>query len=71
MGVEIPLQYLFEHPTIAALADYAENRNEGPAFSAIEPAEKQASYPLSLAQQRTYIASQFEDAGVGYNMPAA
>ncbi|MGG1760259.1 surfactin non-ribosomal peptide synthetase SrfAA, partial [Bacillus velezensis] len=71
MGVEIPLQYLFEHPTIAALADYAENRNEGPAFNAIEPAEKQASYPLSLAQQRTYIASQFEDAGVGYNMPAA
>jgi len=71
MGVEIPLQYLFEHPTIAALADYAENRNEGPAFRAIEPAEKQASYPLSLAQQRTYIASQFEDAGVGYNMPAA
>ncbi|WP_416655629.1 surfactin non-ribosomal peptide synthetase SrfAA [Bacillus amyloliquefaciens] len=71
MGVEIPLQYLFEHPTIAALADYAASRNEGPAFSTIEPAEKQASYPLSLAQQRIYIASQFEDAGVGYNMPAA
>ncbi|ASF27576.1 peptide synthetase [Bacillus amyloliquefaciens] len=71
MGVEIPLQYLFEHPTIAALADYAASRNEGPAFSTIEPAEKQASYPLSLAQQRVYIASQFEDAGVGYNMPAA
>ncbi|AOC89866.1 surfactin non-ribosomal peptide synthetase SrfAA [Bacillus amyloliquefaciens] len=71
MGVEIPLQYLFEHPTIAALADYAASRNEGPAFSTIEPAEKQASYLLSLAQQRIYIASQFEDAGVGYNMPAA
>ncbi|MEC3841991.1 surfactin non-ribosomal peptide synthetase SrfAA [Bacillus amyloliquefaciens] len=71
MGVEIPLQYLFEHPTIAALADYAASRNEGPAFSTIEPAEMQASYPLSLAQQRVYIASQFEDAGVGYNMPAA
>ncbi|WP_231595047.1 surfactin non-ribosomal peptide synthetase SrfAA, partial [Bacillus sp. JFL15] len=71
MGVEIPLQYLFEHPTIAALADYAVSRNEGPDYSAIKPAEQQASYPLSLAQQRIYIASQFEDAGVGYNMPAA
>ncbi|MGV3273593.1 surfactin non-ribosomal peptide synthetase SrfAA, partial [Bacillus sp. CIS52] len=71
MGVEIPLQYLFEHPTIAALADYAVSRNEGPDYSAIKPAEKQESYPLSLAQQRIYIASQFEDAGVGYNMPAA
>ncbi|KXZ23340.1 non-ribosomal peptide synthetase, partial [Bacillus nakamurai] len=71
MGVEIPLQYLFEHPTIAALADYAASRKQGTVFRTIEPAEKQAHYPLSLAQQRTYIASQFEDAGVGYNMPAA
>ncbi|MGG3032013.1 surfactin non-ribosomal peptide synthetase SrfAA, partial [Bacillus stercoris] len=69
-GVEIPLQYLFEHPTIAALAQEADHR-ESRAFSVIEPAEKQEHYPLSLAQQRTYIVSQFEDAGVGYNMPAA
>ncbi|MCV2516991.1 surfactin non-ribosomal peptide synthetase SrfAA [Bacillus subtilis] len=69
-GVEIPLQYLFEHPTIAALAEEADHR-ESQAFSVIEPAEKQEHYPLSLAQQRTYIVSQFEDAGVGYNMPAA
>ncbi|MCY9027723.1 surfactin non-ribosomal peptide synthetase SrfAA [Bacillus inaquosorum] len=69
-GAEIPLQYLFEHPTIAALAEEADHR-ESRAFAAIEPAEKQEHYPLSLAQQRTYIVSQFEDAGVGYNMPAA
>ncbi|MGW8262632.1 condensation domain-containing protein, partial [Bacillus sp. LR--39] len=69
-GVEIPLQYLFEHPTIAALAEEADHR-ESREFSVIEPAEKQEHYPLSLAQQRTYIVSQFEDAGVGYNMPAA
>lgn len=69
-GVEIPLQYLFEHPTIAALAEEADHR-ESKAFAVIEPAEKQEHYPLSLAQQRTYIVSQFEDAGVGYNMPAA
>ncbi|WP_306373041.1 surfactin non-ribosomal peptide synthetase SrfAA [Bacillus subtilis] len=69
-GVEIPLQYLFEHPTIAALAEEADHR-ESREFSVIEPAEKQEHYPLSLAQQRTYIVSQLEDAGVGYNMPAA
>ncbi|MEC1790046.1 surfactin non-ribosomal peptide synthetase SrfAA [Bacillus vallismortis] len=69
-GAHIPLQYLFENPTIAALAEEAERR-ESRAFTAIEPAEKQEHYPLSLAQQRTYIVSQFEDAGVGYNMPAA
>ncbi|MDM5300447.1 surfactin non-ribosomal peptide synthetase SrfAA [Bacillus subtilis] len=69
-GADIPLQYLFEHPTIAALAEEAEHR-ESRTFSAIKPAEKQEHYPLSLAQQRTYIVSQFEDAGVGYNMPAA
>ena len=69
-GVEIPLQFLFEHPTIASLAEEADHR-ESRAFAAIEPAEKQEHYPLSLAQQRTYIVSQFEDAGVGYNMPAA
>ncbi|MDP4138087.1 MAG: surfactin non-ribosomal peptide synthetase SrfAA, partial [Bacillota bacterium] len=69
-GIEIPLQFLFEHPTIAALAEEADHR-ESRAFSVIEPAEKQEHYPLSLAQQRTYIVSQFEDAGVGYNMPAA
>ncbi|MGG0777087.1 surfactin non-ribosomal peptide synthetase SrfAA, partial [Bacillus rugosus] len=69
-GADIPLQYLFEHPTIAALAEEAKDR-ESRGFAAIEPAEKQEHYPLSLAQQRTYIVSQFEDAGVGYNMPAA
>ncbi|MCY8448952.1 surfactin non-ribosomal peptide synthetase SrfAA [Bacillus spizizenii] len=69
-GADIPLQYLFEHPTIAALAEEAKHR-EIQEFAAIEPAEKQEHYPLSLAQQRTYIVSQFEDAGVGYNMPAA
>ncbi|KKB93667.1 peptide synthetase [Bacillus sp. CMAA 1185] len=69
-GIEIPLQFLFEHPTIAALAEEADHR-ESKAFAVIEPAEKQEHYPLSLAQQRTYIVSQFEDAGVGYNMPAA
>ncbi|MCY8121175.1 surfactin non-ribosomal peptide synthetase SrfAA [Bacillus spizizenii] len=69
-GADIPLQYLFEHPTIAALAEEAKHR-EIREFAAIEPAEKQEHYPLSLAQQRTYIVSQFEDAGVGYNMPAA
>ncbi|MDK2599510.1 phosphopantetheine-binding protein [Bacillus stercoris] len=52
-SVEIPLQYLFEHPTIAALAQEADHR-ESRAFSVIEPAEKQEHYPLSGTAANIY-----------------
>ncbi|MGE7202903.1 lichenysin non-ribosomal peptide synthetase LicA [Bacillus haynesii] len=69
-GVEVPLQVLFEKPTVAALSDFV-SEAEKDGFTVIEPAPESDDYPLSLAQQRIYIVSQLEDAGVGYNMPAA
>lgn len=35
----------------------------------IEPAEQQSSYPLSSAQRRLWILSQFEEESIAYNMP--
>ncbi|MFB6499508.1 lichenysin non-ribosomal peptide synthetase LicA [Bacillus haynesii] len=69
-GVEVPLQILFEKPTVAALSDFV-SEAEKDGFTVIEPAPEIDDYPLSLAQQRIYIVSQLEGAGVGYNMPAA
>ncbi|MCY8046670.1 lichenysin non-ribosomal peptide synthetase LicA [Bacillus haynesii] len=69
-GVEVPLQVLFEKPTVAALSDFV-SEAEKDGFTVIEPAPESDDYPLSLAQQRIYIVSQLEGAGVGYNMPAA
>lgn len=40
-GIEIPLQFLFEHPTITALAEEADHR-ESKAFAVIEPAENRS-----------------------------
>nr|CAA06323.1 LchAA protein [Bacillus licheniformis]CAA71582.1 first subunit of lichenysin synthetase [Bacillus licheniformis] len=69
-GVEVPLQVLFEKPTVAALSGFV-SEAEKDGFTVIEPAPESDDYPLSLAQQRFFIVSQLEDAGVGYNMPAA
>ncbi|MSO00263.1 lichenysin non-ribosomal peptide synthetase LicA [Bacillus paralicheniformis] len=69
-GVEVPLQILFEKPTVAALSGFV-SEAEKDGYTVIEPAPESDDYPLSLAQQRIYIVSQLEDAGVGYNMPAA
>ncbi|WP_252607192.1 lichenysin non-ribosomal peptide synthetase LicA [Bacillus paralicheniformis] len=69
-GVEVPLQILFEKPTVAALSGFV-SEAEKDGYTVIEPAPESDDYPLSLAQQRIYIVSQLQDAGVGYNMPAA
>ncbi|WP_217606651.1 condensation domain-containing protein [Chitinophaga sp. GbtcB8] len=40
------------------------------AFTAIPAAAPAASYPLSSAQRRLWVLSQFEDGNAAYNMPA-
>ncbi|PZE20567.1 non-ribosomal peptide synthetase [Paenibacillus xerothermodurans] len=69
-GVEVPLQVIFQFPTVRTLAEYVAGA-ERKAFVAIEPAQISEKYPLSFAQKRVYVVSQLEEAGIGYNMPAA
>ena len=44
------------------------NDNSISSFEVIQPAEKQAHYPLSSAQRRLWILSQFEEESIAYNM---
>ncbi|TDF92724.1 non-ribosomal peptide synthetase [Paenibacillus piri] len=69
-GADVPLQLLFESPTVRAVARYIAEAERN-SFVSIEPAQEAHAYPLSFAQQRVYIVSQLGAGAVGYNMPAA
>ncbi|MDB4867900.1 MAG: lchAA, partial [Cohnella sp.] len=68
-GVEVPLQVLFETPTVYAIARFVSDL-EPKAFLSIKRTELREWYPMSEAQRRIYIVSQLGDAGIAYNMPA-
>ncbi|MED4804369.1 non-ribosomal peptide synthetase [Bacillus atrophaeus] len=69
LGVKVPLQEVFAHPTVEGLAAVVREAEENP-YAAIELAPEQEVYPVSSAQKRMYVLQQMEDGGVGYNMPA-
>ncbi|NJN06649.1 MAG: SDR family oxidoreductase [Richelia sp. RM1_1_1] len=73
-GVELPLRYLFEKPTIAELAEEIEKAKhtdlglELPLIKRIDPGTE---LPLSFAQQRLWFLTQLEPNSSSYNIPAA
>ncbi|HYX23921.1 MAG TPA: amino acid adenylation domain-containing protein, partial [Thermoanaerobaculia bacterium] len=73
-GVDLPVRRLFEHPTVAALAEIvAAARGEGqpapPRLAATTEAEE--LLPLSFAQERLWFLDRLEGGGPAYNVPAA
>ncbi len=65
----VTLEDLFVNPVLedqAALIDGSEKK----VFVSIEPVPVQDSYPLSSAQRRLWVLSQFEEGNLAYNMPA-
>jgi amino acid adenylation domain-containing protein len=68
-GVDIPLQRLFEFPTIAELAKNIQQASHQ-SVSAITPVPRDRNLPLSFAQARLWLLEQLNpDSGI-YNMPA-
>ncbi|UFN45100.1 non-ribosomal peptide synthetase [Nocardioides okcheonensis] len=67
-GAELPIRALFDHPTVAALAQElagaAESRAE------LRPMPRPDVLPLSFAQRRLWFLNQLEPAGAAYNIPA-
>ncbi len=70
LGVQLPLQTLFEAPTIEQLAKVIAGE-ERAAYHELAPARQLDRYPLSFAQKRMYLVSQLEHDSVAYNMPSA
>jgi amino acid adenylation domain-containing protein len=73
---ELPLQILFEGPTIETLAKHielAEAQNESvvPALTIFDRSSLLTGIPLSYAQQRLWIIDQIQPGSAMYNIPAA
>ncbi|WP_160716866.1 non-ribosomal peptide synthetase [Chitinophaga solisilvae] len=70
LSKQISLQEIFALPTIVEQALLLQSR---PVVitSYIEPADTAADYPISLAQERLWVLTGFEEASRAYHMPAA
>ena len=74
LAVELPLRSLFEHPTVARLAEKIENllrlgqSLQAPPLLSIA---RSAEMPLSFAQQRLWFLNQLEPDSAFYNIPDA
>ncbi len=71
LNVKVPIEEMFAKPTIRALSKYVDDRRSAGAveesFTAIEPAENRAFYPLTSAQKGLYVQQQKEKDSVVYN----
>ncbi|RKH77400.1 amino acid adenylation domain-containing protein, partial [Corallococcus sp. AB045] len=70
--VDLPLQALFESPTVADLAariaaSAKEPRSEGP--PPVVPVPRTQKLPASFAQQRLWVLEQLDPGSAAYNMP--
>jgi amino acid adenylation domain-containing protein len=68
LNLSIPLKEFFKTPTIRGLAGLAKSLRPSK-YEPISPAEEKELYPLSAAQRRLYVMSQF--GGTTYNLPGA
>jgi amino acid adenylation domain-containing protein len=66
--IKLSLKELFTAATLEDQALLVKQANKN-MFIAIAPAAQQDSYPLSAAQRRLWILSQFEEGSIAYNMP--
>ncbi|WP_202704553.1 condensation domain-containing protein, partial [Flavobacterium sp. UGB4466] len=70
LGVKLTLREVFVHTSIASQAELiASSKREE--FVPIEKAIDQASYPISDAQRRLWVLSQFEGGSSAYNIPGS
>ncbi|HHH41043.1 MAG TPA: non-ribosomal peptide synthetase, partial [Chloroflexi bacterium] len=74
LQIEVPLRILFEHPTVAELAERIREEQwaaQGIAAPPIEPVPRDGDLPLSFAQQRLWFLDQLEPGSPFYNIPTA
>ncbi|RKG76773.1 amino acid adenylation domain-containing protein, partial [Corallococcus exercitus] len=70
--VDLPLQALFESPTVADLAARIAASAKDPRFVGpppVVPVPRTQKLPASFAQQRLWVLEQFDPGSAAYNMP--
>lgn len=67
-GVDLPVTFLFTHPTIQEIGQYIA-RSDQMLAKKIEKAEARKYYPLTPAQKRLFFLQQQEGIGRSYNEP--
>ncbi len=71
---EIPLQAIFEAPTLGAFAQYIERELRGESaknYPPLEARQRPQELPLSFAQQRLWFLDQLQPGNTVYNIPIA
>ena len=76
MGINIDVSLLFYHDTIGELSKQIKqllinSENQDSQFLEIPLVPEADYYPLSSAQRRMFILSQYQETGSGYNIPLA
>jgi amino acid adenylation domain-containing protein len=72
--LEIPVQYFFQSPTVAALVTYVERAasgNRSASGLSVKPVSRDGKLPLSFSQERLWFLDQLEPGGYTYNLLAA
>jgi amino acid adenylation domain-containing protein/FkbH-like protein len=70
--IEVPVDGVFEFPTVAALAENLDaGRWEQQTAPAILPVCREGGLPLSFSQQRLWFIEQLQPGNFAYNMPVA
>ncbi|MGV7960807.1 amino acid adenylation domain-containing protein [Photorhabdus tasmaniensis] len=71
LGIELPLNTLFEAPTLIAFAEVmrAQFDEQHKVLPVIMPISREGGLPLSFAQQRLWFLAQFEGVSDTYHIP--
>ncbi|MFJ6574310.1 amino acid adenylation domain-containing protein, partial [Streptomyces sp. NPDC091292] len=68
-GTDIPVAAMFDHPTVAGLAEALAAATPGTTAPEWTLASRDDALPLSFAQQRLWFLDQLEPGSVEYNLP--
>ncbi|MBQ0927082.1 non-ribosomal peptide synthase/polyketide synthase [Saccharopolyspora endophytica] len=71
LGAEIPVEAVFETPSVAGLAATIGEAGDAPARPALTARSRPELLPLSYAQRRLWFVDSFEGASALYNIPLA
>ncbi|MBO0853965.1 MAG: amino acid adenylation domain-containing protein [Nocardia sp.] len=71
LDAQVPVRALFEEPTVAGLAAWADQQGDQERRPVLAAGPRPAEIPLSPAQARMWFLNRFDQASAAYNIPAA